>query len=70
MKRKHCRRMAALFAAVMLLSAFPAAAEQAYTTYTSEALRLSFPGWTLATALRKGMAIYGSIPGKPPLISA
>lgn len=42
MKRKHCRRMAALFAAVMLLSAFPAAAEQAYTTYTSEALRLSF----------------------------
>ena len=23
MKRKHCRRMAALFAAVMLLSAFP-----------------------------------------------
>ena len=42
MKGKHCRRMAALFAAVMLLSAFPAAAEQAYTTYTSEALRLSF----------------------------
>lgn len=66
MKRKHCRRMAALFAAVMLLSAFPAAAEQAYTTYTSEALRLSFQ----VDAGRKGMAIYGSIPGKPPLISA
>lgn len=66
MKRKHCRRMAALFAAVMLLSAFPAAAEQAYTTYTSEALRLSFQ-------VDAGYSVTerdGSIPGKPPLISA
>ncbi len=52
MKRKHCRRMAALFAAVMLLSAFPAAAEQAYTTYTSEALRLSFQ-------VDAGYSVYG-----------
>ena len=69
MKRKHCRRMAALFAAVMLLSAFPAAAEQAYTTYTSEALRLSFQV-DAGYSVTEGMAIYGSIPGKPPLISA